>query len=178
MSPHSTVATFVAFVLALILVPAPSPAEPQKENAGLPLLFHEHFKSPEALKRFSFTDKDAWKLTDDDVDGTKRPVLALVKQSAYKPPVRSPVNLAWINDLNVSHFVLEARCKSTREPIPNRDLCFAFGGVDAKNFLYAHMAQREDKIHNQIHLVAGKDREPVTVKRSEKTPWTDKYHTV
>jgi hypothetical protein len=84
--------------------------QPAKENQGLPLLFHEDFKSPDALKNFTFTDKDAWKLTDDDVDGAKRPVLSLFQQSNYKPPVRSPVNLAWINDLKVSHFVLEARC--------------------------------------------------------------------
>ena len=163
----------------LLLVTRTRAAEPATENQGLPLLFHEDLKSADALKKFSFTDKDAWKIIEDDVDGTKRPVLALVQQSNYKPPVRSPVNLAWINDLKVSHFVLEARCKSTQKPtVMNRDLCFAFGGVDATHFLYAHLAAREDKIHNQIHLVDNKDREPVTVKHADKTPWDDKYHTI
>ena len=155
-------------------------SQPARENQGLPLLFHDDFKTPAPnTKLYAFTDKDAWKIIDDDVDGAKRPVLALVQQSNYKPAVRSPVNLAWINDLKVSHFVLEIRGKSTQKPtVMNRDLCFAFGGVDATHFLYAHLAAREDKIHNQIHLVDGKDREPVTVKHADKTPWDDKYHTI
>jgi len=163
----------------LLLVTRTRAAEPATENQGLPLLFHEDLNSDDALTKFSFTDKDAWKIIEDDVDGTKRPVLALVQQSNYKPPVRSPVNLAWINGLKVSHFVLEMRGKSTQKPtVMNRDLCFAFGGVDATHFLYAHLAAREDKIHNQIHLVDNKDREPVTVKHADKTPWDDKYHTI
>jgi hypothetical protein len=184
MSRHSVNRPPLACVAALLAVTfwtfADEKKEPAKENQGLPLLFDEDFKSGDAaLKKFSFTDKAAWKLTEDDVDGAKRPVLALVQQSAYKPLVRSPVNLAWINDLKVSHFVLEIRGKSTQKPtVVNRDLCFAFGGVDATHFLYAHLAAREDKIHNQIHLVDGKDREPVTVKHAENTPWDDKYHTI
>jgi hypothetical protein len=181
MALHSTIRRLAAcgFALLLLLSAPTRAAEPAEENQGLPLLFHEDFKSPDALKKLTFTDKDAWKIIEDDVDGTKRPVLALVQQSNYKPPVRSPVNLAWINDLKVTHFVLEARCKSTQKPtVMNRDLCFAFGGLDPSHFLYAHMAAREDKIHNQIHLVDNKDREPVTVKHADKTPWDEKYHTV
>jgi len=153
--------------------------QPAKDNSGLPLLFHEDFKSgSDALNRFAFTDKDAWKLVQDDVNGIKQNVLSLVKQSNYKPLVRSPINIAWINDLNVSHFVLEAKCKITTAPIPHRDLCFFFGVGDASHMLYCHLAQEEDKIHNQIHLVNGKDREPVTVKHAKTTPWDDKYHIV
>ncbi|MDB5322769.1 MAG: iaaA [Phycisphaerales bacterium] len=152
---------------------------PAKENQSLPLLFHEDFKSPDgALKRFTFTDKDAWKIIQDDVNGTKQNVLSLVKQSAYKPPVRSPLNIAWINDLKVSHFILEAKCRITTELIPHRDLCFFLAGVDASHMIYCHVSQQEDKIHNQIHLVNGKDREPITVKHAKGTPWDGKYHTV
>ena len=152
---------------------------PAKEKQGLPLLLHLDFGSGDAAtKNLTFTDKSAWKIVEDDVNGKKQNVLALVQQSDYKPPVRSPVNIAWINDLEVSNFVIEIKCRITKEKIPHRDLCFEFGGVDASHFLYAHMAQEEDKIHNQIHLVNGKDREPVTVKRSTGTPWDDKYHVV
>jgi hypothetical protein len=150
-----------------------------KENQGLPLLLHLDFNTGDAATRnLTFTDKAAWKIVEDDVNGKKQNVLALVQQSDYKPPVRSPVNIAWINDLKVSSFVIEIKCRITKEKIPHRDLCFEFGGVDASHFLYAHMAQEEDKIHNQIHLVNGKDREPVTVKRSTGTPWDEKYHVV
>jgi hypothetical protein len=174
------VSVIALFALTASLCAEDTKTQPAKENQGLPLLFHDDFKSPAPnTKLYTFTDKNAWKTVEDDVDGTTRPVLALVQQSNYTPPVRSPGNLAWINDLKVSHFVLEIRGKSTQKPtVMNRDLCFAFGGVDATHFLYAHLAAREDKIHNQIHLVDNKDREPVTVKHADKTPWDDKYHTI
>ena len=175
---HSCVPLSFVFGIFLCLQSRADNAPP-KENQGLPLLFHEDFKAgPTALNSFTFTDKDAWKLIEDDVNGTKRTVLSLAKQSDYKPPVRSPVNIAWVNDLKVSHFILEVRCKITTPPIPHRDLCFFFAGGDASHMLYCHLAQEEDKIHNQIHLVNGKDREPVTVKRAKTTPWDDTYHVV
>jgi hypothetical protein len=164
----------LSFLLLLLAPYARADDAPAKENQSLPLLFHEDFKTPESLKRFSFTDPAAWKLAPDD----KRPVLSLVQQSRYKPAVRSPVNIAWINDLAVTDFVLQVRCRITRERIPHRDLCFFFGGVDATHFLYAHVAQEGDAVHNQIHLVDGKDRAAVTVKRENGTPWDDAYHTI
>jgi hypothetical protein len=170
----------LSFVFCVFLsLPARADDAPAKENQNLPLLFHEDFKAPEdALKRFTFTDKEAWKVVQDDVNGTKQNVLSLFKQSNYKPPVRSPVNIAWINNLKVSHFVLEAKCRITTELIPHRDLCFFLAGIDASHMIYCHVAQQEDKIHNQIHLVNAKDREPITVKHAKGTPWDEKYHTV
>jgi hypothetical protein len=171
---------FAACSLALLLLTNGACADaPAKEKNGLALLFHEDFTSgEEAMKRFDFTDKHAWKVVQDDVDGTKRNVLSLFKQSDYKPPVRSPLNIAWVNDLKVSHFVMEVKCRITQELVPHRDLCFFFGGVDASHLFYCHVAQREDKIHNQIHIVDGKDRAPVTVKHARGTPWDEKYHVV
>src|SRR6266536_2713949 len=170
----------LCFVFCLLLsIPARADDAPAKENEKLPLLFHEDFKSPDdALKKFTFTDKDAWRIVKDDVNGGKQNVLSLFKQSNYKPPVRSPLNIAWINDLKISRFVLEAKCRITTELIPHRDLCFFLAGVDASHMIYCHASQQEDKIHNQIHLVDGKDREPITVKHAKGTPWDDKYHTV
>jgi hypothetical protein len=173
--------SFAVCGFALLALAARSSAAdgPAKENQGLPLLFHEDFSSKDdALKQFAFTDRNAWKIIEDDVNGARRPVLSLFRQSDYKPPVRSPINIAWINDLKVSDFVMEVRCKITQEKVPHRDLCFAFGGVDASHFLYAHVAQQTDKIHNQIHLVDGKDRAPVTTKGSDGTPWDERYHIV
>lgn len=180
MMPRRFATLFAACGFALLLQAHGARADaPAKEKDGLPLLFHEDFKSgDEALKRFTFTDKDAWKIVQDDVNGTKQNVLSLFKQSNYKPPVRSPVNIAWINDIKASHFVLEAKCRITKELIPHRDLCFFFGGVDASHMFYCHVAQQEDKIHNQIHIVDSKDRAPVTVKHAKATPWDDKYHTI
>src|SRR5258706_16276616 len=49
---------------------------PAKENQKLSLLFHEDFKAPdEAIKGFTFTDKEAWRVDQEDVNGQKRNVL-------------------------------------------------------------------------------------------------------
>ena len=182
MSHFRTMRAPLTCIIALLALTVPTFAQenkqPSKENQGLPLLFHEDFNSKGALKKFTFTDKDAWKIVQDDVNGTRQNVLSLFKQSNYKPPVRSPINIAWINDLKVSHFILQANCRITQDPMPHRDLCFFLAGQDASHMIYCHVAQQEDKIHNQIHIVNGKDREPITVKHSKGTPWDDKYHTV
>ncbi|HSI37218.1 MAG: hypothetical protein ACAI43_13675 [Phycisphaerae bacterium] len=151
---------------------------PAKTNADLPLLFHTTFASPDDLKKFTLTDPAAWKLVDDTVGDQRRPVLSLTKQSAYKPPHRSPVNLALINDVKATTFIMEVRCKTTQKPIPNRDVCFAFGYAGPAQFCYAHLSQKTSANHNDLFVVDKKDRAPVSTKRSDGTPWTDGYHTV
>ena len=78
----------------LRLRPVPADALCPRQCAGegegrTPLLFHEDSnRAMKPLKRFTFTDKEAWKIVQDDVNGTKQNVLSLFKQSNYKPPVR------------------------------------------------------------------------------------------
>jgi hypothetical protein len=168
----------LVFLLTHPALAADDPKKPADQNNNQALLYHTTFSTPDSLKQLTFTDKSAWTLIEDDVEGAKRQVLSLTKQSDYKPPVRSPINQAWINDLKLTHFILEVKCKIAPPKIPHRDLCFLFAGVDPSHFLYAHVAQEEDRIHNQIHLVDGKDRAPVTLKRSPGAPWDDKYHTI
>jgi len=165
---------------------------PHPDNPALPVLFHTTFSAPEDLKKFTFTDPAAWKLAEDKVSGDKAladkpanppadklaPVLSLFQQSKYKPAHRSPVNIAWINDLKVSEFVMEIRCRTTQKPIPNRDVCFFFGHADAAHFLYAHLAQKQSANHNDLFVVSAADRAPISTHRSEGTPWTEGYHIV
>ena len=130
-----------------------------KEKDGLPLLFHEDFKSgDEALKRFTFTDKEAWKIVQADVNGTKQNVLSLFKQSNYKPPVR----LAGEHRVDQRHQGVALRARGQMSDHERADSApgslFFFAGVDASHMFYCHVAQQEDKIHNQIHIVDGKDR--------------------
>src|SRR5690349_19763552 len=85
-------------------------------RAGKPPLFHEDFSAGDAaLKKFTFTDPAAWKIVKDKVGDREQTVLALTQQSKYKPAVRSPVNQAWINDLKVSHFVMDVKVRSTQK---------------------------------------------------------------
>lgn len=166
-------------LLTLPVVAAAADNQPAKEQNNLPLAFNETFADPEAaLKRFTFTDPAAWTITEDTVDGQKRSVLSLTRQSNYKPPVRSPVNIAWINGLQATHFVMDVKVRSTQKDIPNRDMCFFFGRVDATHFGYAHLAKAKSPNHNDLFVVDGKDRAPVSTFRSEGSPWTAGYHTV
>ena len=79
---------FAASVAVLVSAEAENPA-------GIPadykLLYSQDFSKPDASKDFVMTDPSAWKVSTED-----RPALELTKQSKYKPPFRSPVNIALI----------------------------------------------------------------------------------
>src|SRR5688572_3934858 len=104
-SPEEIMKAFVAFVVFTLFCLSPARAADEKaaaalakERDGLPLVFHEDFKDAEkARARFGFDDPEAWKMIQDN----GKNVLALVKRSNYKPPVRSIENRAWIKDLEV-----------------------------------------------------------------------------
>ena len=103
-----TLQFFLPTLLLCSLSPAQDKtAEPVKSVEGLPLLLHEDFKDAQAaLKRFTFSDPNAWKIDQDTVDGQKQNVLSQFQPSKSNPKVRSPFNQAWINDLKVGPFVM------------------------------------------------------------------------
>jgi hypothetical protein len=153
--------------------------EPAKENAGLPLVFHENFANGEAaMKRFIFASPEAWKIDNDTVDGKEQNVLSQHKSVTVKTPVRSPFNQSWINDLVLSDFVMEVKLRSTKADYGHRDMCLFFAGVDASHMFYVHLGKTPDPHCHNIFLVDGKDRVAVATKINEGTPWDDKYHTV
>jgi hypothetical protein len=172
-------AVAVLTVLVSISLAADQKAAPAKENAGLPLLFHEDFTAgPDALKRFTPTDPKAWKIAEDEVGGAKRNVLSLFQKANVKTPVRSPFGQCWVNDLKVSSFVMEVKLRSTVKDYNHRDLCLFFGGVDDSHLFYVHLGKVADPHCNNIFLVDGKDRVAVGTKTSKGTDWDDAYHTV
>ena len=171
----------IHWIMIALLAAAADPvhARPEKERAGLPLLFHEDFSDADAaLRRFTFADPAAWKIERDALDDKPRAVLSQFKQSDYKPPVRSPVNQAWINDLAVGPCVVEIRARSTAKPNPRRDVCVFLGGQDDRRFLYAHLSEAADASHHQIHLVNNADRAPITADRDAGVRWGDDYHLI
>ena len=172
--------TAIVFLLLCSLAPAQEkPAAPAKELEGLPLLLHEDFKDGQAaLKRFTFSDPKAWKITEDTVDGQKQNVLAQFQQSKSNPPVRSPFNQAWINDLAVGPFVMEVRLRSTKPDYGHRDMCLFFGGVDDSHLFYVHLGKKPDPNCHNVFLVDGAPRKNIATKVSDGAPWDDHYHTV
>src|SRR5947209_16430492 len=90
-------------------------------KSELPLLFEENFAN--GADRWEPTDPKAWKLVKTD----KRQVFNQFQTSAYKPPYRSPLNIALVKDLTVTDFVLQAKLQSTAKDVPHRDMCLFFG---------------------------------------------------
>lgn len=158
----------LASALATIVLSAFGADEPKE----LPLLFEEDFEK--GADRWEPTDKDAWKVLDQK--GNK--VFNQFQQSKYKPPHRSPLNIALIKDVTVGDFVFEAKLQSTVKDYGHRDLCLIFGYQDPAHFYYAHLGKKTDDHANQIFIVNNEPRKKISTKTTDGTPWSDDWHRV
>ena len=134
-----------------------------------------------ALSMDLFADQNAWSFQDPAAwkwqAATKE--LLLERQCHYKPPFRSPVNLAWFQAREWSSFSLTLECQLTTFDKGNNDLCIAFGGQGPDRFYYIHLGEKADEPHHQIHLVNRADRKPITSYRTPGTPWKpDTWHQI
>lgn len=138
----------------------------------LPELFRDDFS--QGIAKWQPTDAAAWKVE------KKGDLLALhqFKQSKYSPPFRSPLNIAWVKDLAVADFVLEAKALSTGKDGAHRDMCLFWGYQDASHFYYAHLAKQADDRANQIFIVNGKERTKISATSTKGTKWDDAWHSV
>src|SRR5947209_12673700 len=108
-------------VPAALLLAAALPALAQdREAPQMPLVFEEDFSK--GAERWKPTDPDAWKV----IDTKKGKAYSQFKQSKYKPPHRSPLNIALVQDLLLADFVLEADVRSTARDYDHRDMCLFF----------------------------------------------------
>lgn len=131
-------------------------------------LFADHSK-------WRFADATAWKWQ----DAASGKELILHKQNAYKPPYRSPLNIAWFDAREWSNFVLTLECQLTTFNDGNNDLCIAFASSSNEQFYYAHLGEKADEAHHQIHIVNKADRKPITTFRNSGTPWKqDTWHKI
>ena len=157
----------LSLISALALPLAALAAEPD-----MPLLYENDFE--DGIEGLSMTDPDAWK--HETVDGNG--VLALTAASDYQPPVRSPLNIAWINDLVVTDFVLEADLEQTGREYGHRDLCLFYGIQGPQYFYYTHLATEADEHANSIFLVNNAARVSIAQERTDGTKWTEGFHKV
>jgi len=164
--------TMALLAVTLCAVSAPADPAPQKEFNGMPLLFSDDFEK--GADKWLPTDAKAWKVEKEGENS----VYSLFQQSGYEPPVRSPKNISWVKDIQVTDFVLEARIKQTGREYGHRDFCVFFGHKDASHFYYVHMATKSDEHANSIFLVNGAPRVSIAKERTGGTSWDDQYHTV
>jgi len=167
MKTFTVFAGFLA-VHCLMAASATAAAEPP---AGVPenyrLLYEQTFDNASALEGFVFTDPKAWKFAKTD----QASALALAAQSKYKPPFRSPVNIALIADKAFGDFVLEADLVQTGREYGHRDMCLFFGFQDPAHFYYVHMATAADPNAHNVFIVNGAARTNFAAKTTKGVNW-------
>lgn len=147
-------------------------AAAQETLDGLPLVFSEDFEK--GTDRWETTDPKSWFVQEESGNKT----FGLNKRvSDYQPKVRSPHNIALINDVKLTSFVLTFKVRSTKDTGNHRDCCVFFGYIDAEHFYYAHLGAKPDPASGQIMIVNGEPRRPLTENKKE-VAWDDKWHTV
>lgn len=146
--------------------PAIEPPDCCKDNSRSAILAST-FAPLAADGSWSFTDTAGWKWSG---NGEAR-VLSLVAQAKTAPKFRSPFNLAWFDAREWKDFTLTAEVRLTKFDEGNNDLCIAFGREAEHRFYYAHLGEKADEPHHQIHLVDNAGRRPVTAFRTGGTPW-------
>lgn len=143
--------------------------------AGYKLVYAQDFARPEALADFQFTDPSAWKPSKDG----GRPALELVKQSDYKPPHRSPFNIALLKNHKVGDCVIEFEGCLTSDPVPHADMLCVFGFRDPAHMYYAHIAAKRDQYHNNVFIVNDAPRAQITKEANAGNVWgRNVWHTV
>ena len=146
---------------------------PAGTELGLALDFQQSAAHPPA--RLELTDPAAWRIRNE----AGRSFLDLHrKQSEYRPPHRSPLHWAIVEEFTAGDFVLDVDLRTTHEDYGHRDLCIAFGWQDPAHFYYAHLGQEADGSSHTILVVDGADRAPIVEERTDGIPWDEKWHRV
>jgi hypothetical protein len=122
------------------------------------LAYHQDFEGPNPLSDFVFTDPSAW--TVKETDGNHS--LALSAASDYKPPHRSPRNIALLAGYQFGSFVMEAQVQYTGRDYGHADQCLFFNVQDPAHYYYTHIGKAQDPHAHQIFGVDGKPRKKIT----------------
>ncbi|MCA9175240.1 MAG: hypothetical protein KDB14_12215 [Planctomycetales bacterium] len=142
-------------------------------RAELPIVFHDLFDK--GAEQWSPMDPDHWKVVE---KGGRTVFSHFEKQGKYKPPHRSPVNIAVRKGGDVTDFQLTAKVLSTHKDYGHRDACLVFGYQDPAHFYYVHFGKKTDDHANQIFIVDNAARIKISTKTTPGTPWDDQWHTL
>lgn len=135
-------------------------------------VFSDNFES--GLHRWEILDPATWRLAEQDGNHTLE---ITERESAYAPPVRSPLHVALIQDLVLENFEITFRVRSTKDTGNHRDCCVFFDYIDDQHFYYAHLGALPDPHSGQIMVVDEAPRLALTENKS-RTPWDDDWHQV
>jgi hypothetical protein len=124
--------------------------------------------------RWRPTDATSWKIVQSP-DGS---VYSLLRQSDYKPPHRSPVNIALLDEFIVGDFALDVKLQSTVKDYNHRSMVVVFGYQDPAHFYYVHFGKKTDDHANQIFIVNDAPRVKISTSTTPGTAWDDAWHRV
>ena len=162
--PSHRLATLTAASIALIA--APLGAEDES------IQIHENFAK--GIDHWSFTEDAAWSRKDHETHGH---VLCLTKKkSDYKPPHRSPLSIAILDEVAMGSFTMTLKVMTTEPHYGHRDLCLFFGHQGPDKFYYVHLGQKTDPRANQIFIVNEAPRTKISEKTTEGTKWQEDGH--
>lgn len=138
----------------------------------LPLVFQDTFE--EGASRWQPSDANAWKV----ISGPHGKIYNQFRQSDYRPPHRSPLNISLLGDVYVGDFTLEVDLQSTTRDYGHRDMCLFFGYQNAAHFYYVHLGKKADDHANQIFIVNDAPRTKISTRTTPGTDWDDQWHHV
>lgn len=154
-------------VVVMFLAQAALAAEP------LPVVFQEDFE--QGADHWQPLDAKQWQIKKTD----KGQVYSQhEKKSAYKPPHRSPTNVALLKDVVIGEMELTAKVLSTHPDYGHRDAVIVFGYQDPAHFYYVHLGKQADDHANQIFIVNDAARKKISLTSTTGTNWDDQWHTV
>ena len=139
----------------------------------LPVVFEENFEK--GADHWQPLDEKQWQLKKTDQGQV---FSQHEKKSAYKPPHRSPTNVALLKDVTVGDLELTAKVRSTHPDYGHRDAVVVFGYQDPAHFYYVHLGKQADDHANQIFIVNGAARLKISLTSTTGTNWDDNWHTV
>ncbi|MGD9723888.1 MAG: hypothetical protein AB7O59_21000 [Pirellulales bacterium] len=159
--------------LAVWLGAAPARGEDlQLDVRKAPVIVEENFEG--GADNWQPTDPASWQI----IKTPKGQVYSLFTQSKYKPPHRSPVNIALLEGPVVSDFALDVKVQSTVADYNHRSLVLVFGYQDPAHFYYVHFGKKTDDHANQIFIVNDAPRLKISTKTTPGTAWDDAWHHV
>lgn len=135
-------------------------------------IFSDDFES--GLDRWEILDPATWRLAEQDGNHTLE---ITARESAYAPPVRSPLHVALIRDLKLENFEITFRVRSTKDTGNHRDCCVFFGYQDDQHLYYVHLGAQPDPHSGQIMVVDEAPRLALTENKN-RTPWDNDWHVV
>lgn len=135
--------------------------------ATLPLGAADVLRPFETPRAWAMADPGAWTWTQEN----GATVLTLHRMQDFTPKVRSPFNLAWLSTADWRSFTVTVEARLTKFDAGNNDLCIAFAREAETRFYYAHLGEKADGVHHQIHLVDRADRRAITATRTAGCAW-------